>query len=239
MPEDHVPFQTQIVGDISAALGDLSVQLPPSEWDSSDVREAAECAKAAIDLRAHHMTAQDVVRVAARLCSAKSRVTVDAGAHMFPATMLWPVSEPNGLLISNGLSTMGFAVPAAIGAATADRSRPVVALTGDGGLLICLGELATIAREHLNVMTIVFNDASLSLIEIKQRARGLVPAGIALGDLQWRRIAEGFRIPSWTASTVRELDAAITSAMDANGPTLIEARIDASNYSATLQAIRG
>ena len=44
-------------------------------------------------------------------------MTVDAGAHMFPATMLWPVREPNGMLISNGLSTMGFALPAAIGAA--------------------------------------------------------------------------------------------------------------------------
>ena len=46
---------------------------------------------------------------------------MDAGAHMFPATMLWPVGEPNGMLISNGLSTMGFALPAAIGAALLDR----------------------------------------------------------------------------------------------------------------------
>ena len=59
----------------------------------------------------------------ARAGARRSRVTVDAGAHMFPATMLWPVSEPNGMLISNGLSTMGFALPAAIGAALA-RSRP-------------------------------------------------------------------------------------------------------------------
>ena len=108
--------------------------------------------------------------------------------------MLWPVSEPNGMLISNGLSTMGFALPAAIGAALLDRARPVVALTGDGGLLMCLGELLTAARERLPVITIVFSDASLSLIEIKQQARRLNAAGVALGDIDWPAIAEGFGV---------------------------------------------
>ena len=239
MADDHVPFQSQIVGDIVSAIGDLSVQLPAAEWDVTDVRASVEAAKAAIDVSARGMTAQDTVRIAARLCSARSLVTVDAGAHMFPATLLWPVSEPNGLLISNGLSTMGFALPAAIGAALADRGRTVVALTGDGGLLICLGELATAARERLRIITIVFNDASLSLIEIKQQARQLAPTGVALGNVEWKRIAQGFGLTAWTASSVRELETAVTSAMDVDGPTLIEARIDRSNYAATLKAIRG
>jgi acetolactate synthase I/II/III large subunit len=47
--------------------------------------------------------------------------------------LIVPISSPNGMLVSNGLSTMGFALPAAIGAALLDRERPVVALTGDGG----------------------------------------------------------------------------------------------------------
>ena len=239
MSDDHVPFQSQIVGDIVNALGDLSVQLPESEWDVTDVRASVEAAKAALDISARGMTAQDTVRIAARLCSARSLVTVDAGAHMFPATMLWPVSEPNGLLISNGLSTMGFALPAAMGAALADRSRTVVALTGDGGLLICLGELATAVRERLRIITIVFNDASLSLIEIKQQARQLAPNGVALGDVDWKRIAQGFGLMAWTASNPRELEAAVAAALDVHGPTLVEARIDRSNYAATLKAIRG
>jgi len=53
--------------------------------------------------------------------------------------LIVPISSPNGMLVSNGLSTMGFALPAAIGAALLDRERPVVALTGDGGLLMCAG----------------------------------------------------------------------------------------------------
>jgi acetolactate synthase-1/2/3 large subunit len=143
------------------------------------------------------------------------------------------------MLISNGLSTMGFALPAAIGAGLLDRERPVVALTGDGGLLICLGELATAVRERLKIIVIVFKDDSLSLIEIKQQARKLAPAGVALGDLHWVRIAEGFGMPAWTAASTRELEAALENAAGAHGPCLVEATIDRSNYGEVLKAVRG
>ena len=98
--------------------------------------------RAAIAVPAPGLTAQRVVEIAASQLAPAFRVTVDAGAHMFPATVLWPADDPNGLLISNGLSTMGFALPAAIGAALAERGRRVVVLTGDGGLLMCGGGTA-------------------------------------------------------------------------------------------------
>jgi acetolactate synthase-1/2/3 large subunit len=143
------------------------------------------------------------------------------------------------MLISNGLSTMGFALPAAIGAALLDRERPVVALTGDGGLLMCAGELLTAVRERLRIITIVFNDASLSLIEIKQRARQLPPAGVALGAVDWCRLAESVGMAAWTAGDEASLDRAIDAALSQRGPALIDAKIDRSNYGATLRAIRG
>src|SRR5262249_8451828 len=150
MPDDHVPFRFQQVGRVDLALDELSKSLKTIDWDRDAVKATRQAALAAVapgstdsGLRAH-----EVVRATAARLAGRARVTVDAGAHMFPATMLWPASEPNELLISNGLGTMGFALPAAIGAAlppsgatTSQRSR-VVALTGDGGLLICLGELA-------------------------------------------------------------------------------------------------
>ena len=184
------------------------------------------------------MTPARVVETAASAARGV-RVTVDAGAHMFPATMLWPVDEPNGMLISNGLSTMGFALPAAIGAAIADPERPVVALTGDGGLLMCVGELLTAVRERLRIVVIVFNDASLSLIEIKQQQRKLHPAGVGLGAVEWPALAESLGVTAWTAESESELAQAIEDAAASAGPCLIEARIDRSNYSATLRAIRG
>ena len=158
------------------------------------------------------------------------------------------MQEPNGLLISNGLSTMGFALPAAIGAALIERdaavglgtrARPVVALTGDGGLLMCAGELLTAARERLRIITLVFSDASLSLIEIKQQARRLQAAGVALGAVRWVRMAESFGMAGFEAETETELARAIGQAVLCDGPSLIEARIDRSNYGQMLHAIRG
>jgi acetolactate synthase-1/2/3 large subunit len=185
------------------------------------------------------LTPEDVVRIAAEGLARSARVTVDAGAHMFPATMLWPVYDPNQMLISNGLSTMGFALPAAIGAALADRDRPVVALTGDGGLLICAAELLTAVREKLRIIVIVFSDASLSLIEIKQQRRQYPSAGVALGSVKWPALAESLGAAGFVATNEAELEAALDQAIRVNGPSLVEARIDPSDYASMLEEIRG
>jgi acetolactate synthase-1/2/3 large subunit len=164
---------------------------------------------------------------------------VDAGAPPTPATVLWPVTEPNQLLISNGLSTMGFALPAAIGAAMLDRQRPVVALTGDGGLLMCVAELVTAVRERLRIIVIVFADAALSLIRVKQARRALRPAGVGIGDVAWVTLAESFGAAAFAAADELQLDRAVEQSLAQPGPSLIEARIDPANYDRTLRAVRG
>ncbi|HXT70445.1 MAG TPA: thiamine pyrophosphate-binding protein [Vicinamibacterales bacterium] len=251
MTKAHVPFKAQAVGDIVELVAKVSDLLPPSAWNLAAVRQAVEAMRDAVAGYAGSsdpasvsngtlpLTPSRVVQLTAGHFAGASRVTVDAGAHMLPAAVLWPVNEPNGMLISNGLSTMGFALPAAIGAGLLDRMRPTVVLTGDGGLMICLGELATAVRERLKIVIIVFNDASLTLIELKQHARKLAPAGVGLGDVLWTRIAEGFGIPSWSAANERELIAALGQAAAVDGPSLIEARIDRSSYTQIMKAIRG
>ena len=235
----HVPFSEQFVGPISEYLADIETNLGTSSWDAAAVRAFVTGQRKAVSIETAGLSAQRVVELAAACFAATTRVTVDAGAHMLPATMLWPVSTPNDMLISNGLSTMGFALPAAIGAATADPSRTVVALTGDGGLLMCTGELLTAVREKLRIVVIVFNDASLSLIEIKQQARQLPAAGVALGAMDWCALAAGFGVRPFAATNEDEFARALESAGNCEGPSLIEAKIDRSNYGATLRAIRG
>jgi acetolactate synthase-1/2/3 large subunit len=235
-----VPFAVQFVTDVPAAVSEIEARLASTDWDQNRVRQELDEQRRKVDIATPGLSSQRVVQIAAaRLAGTVGRVTVDAGAHMFPATTLWPVSCPNGMLISNGLSTMGFALPAAIGAALVDRGKPVVALTGDGGLLMCVGELLTAVREKLRIITIVFSDASLSLIEIKQQARRLDPAGVALGTIDWRLLAQGFGVASWSAANETDLDRAIEGALAQTGPSLIEARIDRANYGATLRAVRG
>lgn len=158
---------------------------------------------------------------------------------MFPSTVLWPARSPNELLISNGLSTMGFGLPAAIGAAMCDRNKTVAVLTGDGGLLMCAGELLTAARERLRIVIIVFSDNSLSLIEIKQQAKRMEPRGVRLGTTDWPQLARSFGLTAFAAETEAELILSLDRAMGCDGPSLVEARIDRTNYGATLRAVRG
>ena len=105
----HIPFAAQLVTDIPSGMQLLGELLPPigvgprrSPPDVSSQQRQRLCP------RSDRLAAHRVVQIAADAAAPQARVTVDAGAHMFPATMLWPVAEPNGMLISNGLSTMGF-----------------------------------------------------------------------------------------------------------------------------------
>jgi acetolactate synthase-1/2/3 large subunit len=237
--EGHVKLSKQIVGPIATALDAIGKELGPSQWDLDAVRRRVDAQRSRVRVASEQLTADRVVDVVARLAAATARVTVDAGAHMLPATMLWPVANPNDMLISNGLSTMGFALPAAIGAALVDRARPVVALTGDGGLLICAGELLTAVREHLQIIVVVFNDAALTLIDVKQQQRKMRRAGVAIGDVAWASIAESFRMAAHVATTEGEVERATVAALAHRGPSLIDARIDPSTYPEMLRAIRG
>ena len=152
----------------------LESALQRSDWEAAEVKQSAEAQRQRMRVACEGdgILPYRVVEVAAEVY-AGARATVDAGAHMFPVMSLWPAEEPCGVLISNGLSTMGFALPAAIGAALLDSARPVVTFTGDGGILMCLGELGTAARaESLRLRIVVFDDGELSLIKVKQVRRG-------------------------------------------------------------------
>jgi acetolactate synthase I/II/III large subunit len=242
---DHVPFVDQFVGDVADGVRHLI-----------DIVAAGDRAREPImrDLfRASDVLTPDrVVRVVAEACPA-ARVTVDAGAHMFPATILWPVGEPRGMLISNGLSTMGFALPAAIGAACLNRGkadtgrnatpRPggpdVVALIGDGGLLMCAGELQTAARERLPILVVVFNDGRLSLIDVKQRQRNHPESGVTLGRVRWCALAQSMGVASHLAASEDQLRQALAAVRRGDGPSLIEAVVDPGTYGEILRTIRG
>jgi acetolactate synthase-1/2/3 large subunit len=164
--------------------------------------------------------------------------TVDAGSHMFAATLFWRARGPRSFLISNGLATMGYALPAAIGAALC-KEAPVVCFTGDGGLAMCAGELATAARLGVPVIVVVFNDGALNLIKTKQEKRGSTTLGLDFEAVDWATAARGFGLESTAASTRDEVAAAFGAALAARTPWLIDARVDAATYADLLTLVRG
>jgi acetolactate synthase I/II/III large subunit len=161
---------------------------------------------------------------------------VDAGAHMFAATWFWRAHAPRRFLISNGLATMGFAVPAAVAAA---RDGLALAITGDGGMAYGAFELETAVRIGARVLVVVIDDASLSLIRIKHEAKGYERSSLDFGPVAFEAVAAGLGVASWVADDEPALRAAVRAALAAGGPALIDARISGSEYARTLEVVRG
>ncbi|MDE0387901.1 MAG: thiamine pyrophosphate-dependent enzyme, partial [Rhodospirillales bacterium] len=184
-------------------------------------------------------TAEDVVSAVRHAAPARARLTVDSGAHMFSAMGLWQADEPNDVLKSNGLSTMGFALPAAIAAALEEPARPVIAMTGDGGLHMCLAELATTARLGCRIAVVVFNDSALSLIDIKQQRQQRESRGVRFGDMDHAQVAEGLGCRGWRVGATDALTPALMEAFARTGPVLIDVTIDPEAYTAQYEALRG
>ena len=188
------------------------------------------------------MAPYEIVRVTQAACrrlGVDPRVSVDAGAHMFAATTFWQTQRAGDLLISNGLATMGYALPAAISAAWHDPVRGAVAFTGDGGLLMALGELATAAAMRLNLTVVVFNDATLSLIDIKKGERDLPDGALDGPMVDFAAVMRGMGGTAWRIGDAAALDARLAEAMATPGPRLLDVRTDPSSYPAQIKALRG
>ena len=171
---------------------------------------------------------------------ARTVATVDAGAHMLVAMPLWEVAEPGRLLISSGLATMGYALPAAIAAALCVPRVPVVAFTGDGGLGMTLAELETAVRLSLQVIVVVFNDAALSLIEIKQEPAGQGGAeAVRYRPVSFAAAAAALGAAGAAVSTEPDLAGALAAALRRPGPTVIDAHVDPACYPAVMDLTRG
>ncbi len=171
-----------------------------------------------------------VVDTCAEVLPAETRATVDSGAHRILLSQIWRCRYPRALLQSTGLCTMGCAIPLAAGAKLAEPDRPVVAFSGDAGVLMVAGELGTLAALDLPVVVVVFVDASLALIEMKQRSRQLPNAGVDFPRHDFAAIARAFGGYGETVRSRAELSAALETALAADRFTVIAAEIDRRAY---------
>jgi len=134
---------------------------------------------------------------------------------------------------------MGFALPAAVAAAVARPDRKIVCCTGDGGLGMTLAELETLARLWLDVIVVVFDDRSLSLIAIKQGDEQGGDAAVRYAPVDFAGVAGSLGVPSFRADNTDELHDALVKALGRRGPCLIDVAVDPTGYAALLDAIRG
>ena len=157
-------------------------------------------------------------------------VTFDVGSHLHVAGQLWRTYGKRNLLITNGWSGMGFALPAALAARITNPERNIVCVTGDGGFLMMAGEIITARRYNLPVVIVVLSDGELNLIKLKQKWHDYQPYGTNLysGDLFDSDIFLGIEVIS--AETEESMRQAVKDSLLLNKPVIINARIDSEEY---------
>jgi acetolactate synthase-1/2/3 large subunit len=242
-PVHYVTPTASLHGAPGPAFTALMENAQRSAWDGSTIAAHRDTMRAALAWQGTGGVAPPrivtLAQEAARRAGRRPRISVDAGAHMFSATAFWECTAPRDVLISNGLASMGFALPAALAAALDDPQHGAIAFTGDGGLMMCIAEIATAAEAGAPCITIVFNDGALSLIDIKQQQRQLPPEGVRWARPDFAAIAEGFGAKGFAAATEADYIAALDAAFAHNGPSLIDVAVNPAGYAAQLQAMRG
>jgi acetolactate synthase-1/2/3 large subunit len=159
-----------------------------------------------------------------------SIITADVGSHLHLIGQYWKTPSPNKLIMTNGWSTMGFGIPAALAAQLIRPETTVVCITGDGGFLMTAGEIMTARRYNLPVIIVVMSDGELNLIKIKQSWKDLPPYGTHLysGDLFISESFLGVRV--LTVDSVDKMKKAINTALSLDKPVIINAIIDPEDY---------
>ena len=173
----------------------------------------------------------DVIRVAREAVAPGAVVTTDVGSHKLLVGQGWRPDGPRRLLMTNGLSSMGFSLPAAIAAKLYDPAREVICFTGDGGLAMVQSELRLAASMGLGIKVVVFLDQSLNRIELKQMARQYASTGTVIEETLTIPMAESMGCNGVEVTTEAELAAALVTDTGTT-PLVIGTRIDPAQYRA-------
>jgi len=165
---------------------------------------------------------QYVARLLDELASDDAVFTADVGSPVIWASRYLTMNGRRRLLGSFLHGSMANAMPQALGAQASDRSRQVVALSGDGGLAMLMGDLLSIKQNDLPVKIVVFNNSSLNFVELEMKAAGIVNFGTGLENPSFAAVAESVGITGIRVEKASELRGALTRALETEGPVLVD-----------------
>ncbi len=226
----------QVTGDLEsslARLGELGVDR--NQWPEDAVDRHRRGFQDALRPAAEGFVPHQAIDAVRRALPVDGILAFDVGAHTHQIASQWPAHAPGTFLITNGWSSMGFGLPAAIAAKLARPDLAVACILGDGCFQMTCGEIATAERLGLALPVVVLNDGILGLIEVKQQRRQFGRYGVALQRGGYRGPpAHYFGVPAIGVGSADELEDAVRRALAADGPTVIEAVVDSSHYMETV-----
>ncbi|KLK94650.1 hypothetical protein AA309_02390 [Microvirga vignae] len=234
-----VPAEIEAIGDLKILLRKITdLCSGGSNWGERAASVFRQDVIDALNTPSKGLSPQRAMEVARAILPRETIATCDAGASRLLVVQKWQSYGPREFLTSNGLGSMGYAVPGALAARLAHPNRPVVAFTGDGGFLMAVAELQTAVRENLPIIIVVLDDQQIGLIRVKQEIKGLPLHGVGIGGCDWEKLAQGFGADGVTVDTENGLQDALGAALKTGRTTVIGVRIDGSGYVDQFNALR-
>ncbi|MDZ7745503.1 MAG: thiamine pyrophosphate-binding protein [Halobacteriales archaeon] len=223
-----------ILADAGATLRALHESMPGGDGAGESRAQEARAADSArfealTDERDDLLTSVEALRAVREAVPREATVTADAGGFRIWALVSFPVYDARRYVNPGSWATMGTGLPSAIGAKTAAPDREVVALTGDGGLMMCLHELHTLAAEDLDVTVVVFRNQDYAIIsEEATRSYGLDEMAYGWNDapIDFVALAESMGVEGYSAATLDAVTDTVIEARASNGPALVEVATD-------------
>jgi acetolactate synthase-1/2/3 large subunit len=241
--DPRLPAQVEYVGLVQPCLHELAGAAPAVSpgWGAARVAALRQVvARQPLPAPAPgRLRPQSVLEIVRQNVPRDSLLATDVGSHKILAGLAWPAYAPNSYLVSNGLSSMGFAVPAAVAASLALPGRTVICFTGDAGLAMMMGELGLLARLQTPVVVVVFNDGALDLIRSQQVRAGKPVYGTEFSNPDFIQLAQAYHLDAYQVRDEQVCASAIQAGLARARPTLIEAVIDPASYPTTPSASGG
>jgi pyruvate dehydrogenase (quinone) len=228
----RVPVRVPMVGTVGATIDALLPMITPKADTNHLDRMTAHYrrARARLDKLAHDrandspLHPQFVAATIDKLAAAHAVFTADVGTPCIWAARYLHMNGARRLIGSFNHGSMANALPHAIGAQASHPGRQVVALSGDGGLAMLLGELITLRQGHLPVKVVVFNNGALSFVELEMRAAGIVTYGTDLDNPDFAGMARAAGLFGARVDKAGELERALREAFEHDGPALVDVR---------------
>ncbi len=225
----HYVPSVEIVADIRESLQLLRERIPVPKDDRrvSTLRQPIlRALEEGRDLLAGRSDPRRILHELRAVLAPEDIVISDVGAHKLWVGRFFPAFRPNTVVISNGLASMGIALPGGLAAAILYPDRHVVTVSGDGGFLMNVQELETARREGCPTTNIVFRDDGLGSIRFKQLEKAGRTFGTEFGNPDLVRLAESFGARGFRASNPREFAGVLREAIGAKTPSVVDVPID-------------